>query len=313
MIRMICFVCIVSLTALTGCASRAPHSAVYSSGLLSPVHKMKPVVAVTEFENRSGFSGQWQIGQGMAELLNAALLDSGKAIVLERIDLDDVVQELDRQGQALFREEGKVPRGRLKNAQYLIRGVITDFTVTGDASGWFSHSSGSAGAGGSRARVAVALKVYDVYSGEVLAVVKTDGYASSGWFRGSVNYLDVAFGGDYFFRTPLGEATDDAIAKAATRILRSIPEREWEPRIADVIGNVPYLNGGLNVGMQNGLIFLVREAARPVTDPATGNVIDHVPGQVIGRVRILEADETSSTLQVLQGRATRGDYLELIE
>jgi len=186
---------------------------------------MKPVIAVTEFENRSGFSGQWQIGQGMAELLNAALLDSGRAIVLERIDLDDVMQELDRQENDLFRKEGKVPRGRLKNAEYLIRGVITDFTVTDDASGWFSHATGAGGVGRSKARVAVALKVYDVYGGEVLSVVKSDGYASAGWFSGAINYMNVAFGGDYFFRTPLGEATDDTISKAAIRILRQLPQK----------------------------------------------------------------------------------------
>jgi len=274
---------------------------------------MKPVIAVTEFENRSGYSGQWQIGQGMAELLNAALIDSGKAIVLERIDLDDVMEELNRQDNNLFREEGRVARGRLKNAQYFIRGVITDFTVTGDASGWFHHAAGSAGAGRSKARVAVALKVYDVYGGEVLSVVKSDGYATAGWFSGGVNYMNIAFGGDYFFQTPLGEATDDAITKAARKILRNLPEREWEPRIADVIHEVPYLNGGDNVGMVFGQAFYVREAARPVMDPSTGNVIDHVPGKAIGRVRIVEVGENSSKLQLLNGRASRGDYLERVE
>jgi curli biogenesis system outer membrane secretion channel CsgG len=274
---------------------------------------MKPVVAVTEFENRSGFSGQWQIGSGMAELLNAALIDSDRAIVLERMDLNDVVEELDRQGNGLFREEGKVARGRLKNAQYLIRGVITDFTVTGDASGWFTHPGGSASAGRSRARVAIALKVYDVHGGEVLDVVKADGYAASGFFGGSVNYRNVAFGGDYYFKTPLGAATEEAIAKAAGRILRKLPQAPWTPRIADIISGVPYSNGGLNVGLVQDQMFYVRETARPITDPSTGNVISHIPGAVIGRVRVMALDETTATLQLLDGRANRGDYLEPIQ
>ena len=62
--------------------------------------------------------------------------------------------EIARQGQDLFRPEGRVERGRLMNAQYLIRGAVTDFTVVGDMSGWFGvENKGSLRGRSQRARV----------------------------------------------------------------------------------------------------------------------------------------------------------------
>lgn len=50
-------------------------------------------------------------------------------------------------------------KGRLKNAQYLIRGAVTDFTVVGDVSGWFGVQDKATIRGrGERARVALVIQ-----------------------------------------------------------------------------------------------------------------------------------------------------------
>ena len=273
----------------------------------------KPIVAVTEFDNRAGFQGQWKLGEGMAELLTASLLDKDKLVVLERRRIGDVVDELDRQGQALFRKEGRVERGRLMNAQYLIRGVVTDFTVTQETSGWIRWASFGLFGGGSKARVALNVYVVDVGSGKVVSSVKTAGTATSGGGGGRVDYKDVSFGGDSFFRTPLGRATEEAIDEAVDAILEVLPGRPWEPLVADVQGRQVILNGGQNVHLQPGAQFLVREAAREVTDPATGNVIEQIAGRVLGRVQVDNVLETSAHGVLLEGAAQRGDRLEPVE
>lgn len=298
---------------LGGCATSDRQSDVYSVGLFSSTAKMKPVVAVMDFENKSGFSGQWNLGDGMAELLNAELLDSSRVIVLERQNLRDVTDEINLQDSDLFRPEGRVERGRLKNAQYLIRGTVTDFTVTDDASGWFSVDSLKLRAGSSRARVAIAVRVYDVESGEVISTVKADSEASTGGFGGSVKYNSVAFGGDSYFRTPLGRATEQAIEKAVKRILVDLPAREWEPRIAEIREQTAFINGGTKVGIKPGQIYIIREAGRPITDPATGNVLDMVPGAILGKLVVTAVTKNSSQATISEGRAERGDYLEKLK
>ncbi len=273
---------------------------------------IKPTIAVTDFENKASFNGQWNLGQGMAELLTAELVDSERVVVLERQHLDDVVGEIVRQGRDLFRQEGRVERGRLKNAQYLVRGVVTDFTVTGDSSGWFSNSSFGIRGRGQRARVAIAVQVSDVASGEVISSAKTDASVSSGGFGGTANYKGVSFGGDAFFRTPLGRATEKAIARAVSQILHDLPVAQWQGRVAEVSGNTAIINGGRNARLKVGEKFAVREAPREVTDPVTGNTIETVPGRVIGQIQIREVNDESSHAVLLQGVARRGDCLEAL-
>jgi len=302
------------MTLLVGCVSTTNRqSEIYSTGLFNKKPHMKSVVAVMALENKSGFSGKWNLGEGVADLINAELLDSSKVIVLERQNLNDVVGELAWQGNNLFRPEGRVEKGRLKNAEFLIRGVITDFTVTGDSSGWFSTDAASLKAGSSKARVAIAVKLYEVGSGEVISVVKADAKSSAGMFGARINYKSVAFGGDSYFRTPLGKATEKAIARAVKQILEDLPVRDWQPRVAEVAADMIYINGGQNVRLKPGSTFLVRESARPITDPSTGNVIDLIPGKAIGRLEVMAVGESTSQARITAGHATRGDYLEAVE
>jgi len=100
------------------------------------------------------------------------LLDADRVIVLERKDLKDVLNEIVLQGRDLFRKEGKADRGRLKNAKYLVRGSVTDFTETNEYSGWFGISWLKVFGHGSQARVAIHIKVSDVESGEIVSSVK---------------------------------------------------------------------------------------------------------------------------------------------
>ncbi len=305
-----CIPFLLGLMLLSGCVAPGSRS---GGGFFSRTDDaLKPVVAVVDFENKASFSGQWKLGSGMADLLVNQLVDSERVVVLERQHLGDVVGEIVRQGQDLFREEGRVQRGRLKNAQYLIRGTVTDFTVTGDTSGWFGTEKASIRGRGQRARVSLTVKVSDVASGEVLTSVKTEGTASSWGLGSSINYKGVSFGGDAFFRTPLGKATDGALKRAVKKILHDLPMVAWQPRVAEVLDGMVIVNGGEGVGVRTGDEFVVRGGPRDVTDPVTGNVIDVIPGKVVGRVRVKEVKESASYAEVLEGTAQRGGVLERV-
>ena len=295
----------------SGCRSLSHQHGIDPLSYSKKVPTLKPVVAVAEFENKASFSGQWNLGEGMADLLITRLMDSDKVVVLERQKLNDVVDEIMRQGQELFRKEGRVEKGRLKNAQYLIHGVITDFTVTRDSSGWFGFSSAAARGSRSRARVAMNLKISDVASGEILGSVETEGEVSAGGFGGQVNYKNVSFGGDSFFRTPLGRATEKAIDRAVRKVLRDVPLQFWYPRVAEVVSaSEVVINGGKNVRLRLGDEFTVREPSKDVTDPMTGNVIEKMPGRIIGKLRVTTLYDLSAHAALVMGRANRGDYLE---
>ncbi|MFH0953318.1 MAG: CsgG/HfaB family protein [Verrucomicrobiota bacterium] len=279
----------------------------------SPYHSgrvMKPVVAVTDFENLSSFPGQWNLGRGMADLLVAQLLETERVVVLERKHLDEVVGEILRQGQDLFRREGRVEKGRLKNAKYLVRGTVTDFTETAETSGWFGIRWLRLFGRGARSRVAITVHVSDVETGEIVSSVKAAKSVSAGGVGASARYKDLAFGGDAFFRTPLGKATEAAIKSAVAQIFRDLPVAYWQGRVAEAGPDDVVINGGKNVRIREGDVFRVREEGRDITDPATGNVIERVPGKVVGKIRITEVNAASAHAVLVDGAAQRGEYLE---
>ena len=49
-----------------------------------------------------------------------------------------------------------------------------------------------------------------------------------------------------------------------------------------------------------------------ITDPATGNVIDVVPGDVTGKIRVTRVGPLAATAEILEGNAERGQGLELV-
>ena len=97
--------------------------------------------------------------------------------------------------------------------------------------------------------------------------------------------------------------------KAVYRILQSLPTKRWNAQVADVQGNQVIINGGQNVGLERGTIFLVHGAERHITDPATGNIIETIPGPIVGRIEVAEVKPTSARAVLFEGEALRGDRL----
>jgi curli biogenesis system outer membrane secretion channel CsgG len=292
----------------SGCVSYRSH--VGRGVKMQNAELLYPVVAVQEFENRANFNGQWNLGSGFADLLVTRLLQSKEAVVLERKHLRDVTGEINRQQHSSFRQEGRADYGRLKNTEYLIRGTITDFTVTGDVTGWFSAPAAKGRARSSSARVALNVKIVDVETGDIIASVEESGSATAGMFGGAVNYKGVAFGGRSYFRTPLGKATHSAMRKAVNQILKALPRKKWQARVADVLeGNIIIINGGANVNLKPGERFEIRGPEKTITDPVTGNIIRRLPGQRNGEIEVTEIFDQSANARIIEGTTTRGDLL----
>jgi len=271
-------------------------------------------VAVASFENRTGFEGQWKLGPGMADLLVAELVASRNYVVLERVQLNTVVDEISRQRHRLFRTEGRVDEGRLDNVQYLIRGVITDFSQTGGGTLWMGIRRLFIGAGGYTARVGLTLTIVDVETGTIVDSVQSSGRARAGEAYAQADYKGVQFGGTAFFRTPLGQATSDAIRQGLREITRRMPRQRWRPMLADVQGTRVIVNGGRNRGLRVGQHYQVRARGVPITDPLTGDVLDLVPGPVVGVIEITEVRDLLAVGERISGHVLeRGQILERIK
>lgn len=297
---------LIALLSLTSCNTTLINS---TAPLSAELHA--PVVAVTSFENRAGFEGQWKLGDGMADLLVSELVLSRNFIVVERQHFEKISGEIQRQQSPLFRPEGKTSMGRMKNAQYLIRGVINDFSQSGGASLNFSFLRSLFLLGRSHtARVSLTLTLVDVETGQILSSVQSTGLVRTREAFAEATYKGVTFGGEIFFATPLGKATARAIEGGVNQIVRDMPKNPWRPMISCVREGTILVNGGKDRGFREGAEYVARGPAEPVTDPATGDILTFVPGPRIGLLRIVQVDAKVSYAKISQGQGfNRGQWL----
>ena len=294
---------VLALLVATGCSVTPEYPP-------RPEGTVKPVIAVTSFDNRSGFSGQWKLGDGMSDLLVSELVASDHFTVVERRDLRKVIGELNLQKDKMFRSEGKARKGNLLNSRYLIRGVIQDFSQLSGKSFFVGSRDALFGGSSSQARVAMTLTVIDVESGQIINSVPAAGVAKAREAYTEGRYKNIAFGGDAYFRTPLGEATRSAIREGVIGVIESLPVNYWRPMIAAVQGDTIILNGGESRGFEVGMEIIVREKGMPVTDPATGELLTIQRGNIIGKIRVDEVnDSVSLATAVTPAKYARGHLL----
>ena len=305
--RAVMVVLLLALAGMVGGCAMTNWLCVYPR---LPSGAVKRVVAVSSFENRSGFDGQWQLGSGMADLLVSELVRSENFDVVERQHFETVVGEIHRQQNGLFRPEGKTTPGRMKSAQYLIRGVINDFSQTGGGSLAVALRTLLFMGRGYNARVALTLTIVDIETGQIISSVQSIGVVRAREAFAQGTYKGVTFGGDIFFKTPLGQATQEAIESGVSQVIREMPRNTWRPMIAAVRGGTIILNGGRSRGFREGAVYIVRAPAEPVTDPTTGDVLSFLPGSQIGSLRISRVDDTIAFAEAVQGaRFERGQWL----
>ncbi len=213
----------------------------------------KPRVAVYGFEIKasSGFwhDAKWDVGTGMAEMLSDVLVNTGKFDVVERINLNDITTEQDLvTGGRVSRATG-AKTGRMKGAEYIIRGTITEFTYKesgGDLG--FTIKGFKLGGKISEAHIGGIIRIFDATTGEIYASKRFEKKVPASGL--TIGYYNKGIGGSIggFKKTPLGKATHLAIADMADYISEKIPS---EPKAAKVVDQrCPKCGTEITPGMQ---------------------------------------------------------------
>lgn len=272
-----------------------------SSGKVEKASRfVKPTVAIESFENRAPFPLRWDLGDGMADVLSAELTDSRRVKIVSRIDLNSVLDELELQQDPAFREQGRATPGQLRNAQYLVRGTVVDFTHTAGGGFHFMRGLMRGRTTGYVALVTIALSVIEVETREVYTAT-FEGRAWAASIEIGSEYSGVGFGGKAFFKKPLGKATREAINDAVGWLVEQVASSEWIPLIARIDGDLIYVNGGADRGLAPGEDLVVVEPGSPIIDPATGDVLGNTKERIAGRLRVVEIADRYAVAEILQG------------
>lgn len=238
------FITIAAFLAVT-----AASSGVAAQDISGATQTQKPTVAVRDFEYgsvRSWWEGTWDIGKGISDMLTDRLLESGNVRLVERKQLDAVIDEQDlaASGRVNPQTSSNAATGRIVSARYLITGSVTqfggeakDFNVGGIAGSLGSVfgrraflALGAISTKKTTAHVELTTRVIDSTTGEILLAVKSAGESRRkdlllgglGATNNSVHGGAVGIGSSEFRQTILGEATEAAVADAATKLLAAL-------------------------------------------------------------------------------------------
>jgi len=135
--------------------------------------------------------------------------------------------------------------------------------------------------------VAMDLRLIDASTGQVLQSHRVEGKSSTSGLSLGLDNRWASIGGEHFNKTPLGQATRQALTEAVRLIsgsLAALPsERIPEWRVVEVLENQIYVNAGEGAGLKIGERLRVVSVARELVDPDTQAVlgtVEHATGEV---------------------------------
>jgi len=237
---------------------------------------LKYSIMVAKFDNRSNWSGQWNLADTFGAVLTDSLQQTGKFIVVAEKDMrSEAMAEQD------FAESGrtaggkKAPvKGQMTPAQLLVKGEITHFQASTTGGGGGVRIGGfKIGGGTDSAEINAVIYVVDSTTGQVMASKKVIGQASRTGL--DVGFSDRNWGADLggFKKTNVGKAVEQAIDEAVAFISTQIERIPWEGTVVMVKDEKVYINRGSREGVTPGQSFVIGSAEQ-LRDPDTGELLD---------------------------------------
>ena len=244
--------------------------AIATSAFAQGEKTIKRKVAIGRFTNET------QYGKGMfydrdndpmqkqaTDFLMAKLSQSGKFILLERTDLDALVQE---KGDGM----SKI------NADYLIVGSITKYgrKTEGQQKVFSSTKTQTVEAG-------VSIRIVDAATSLVIYSEEAEGFAET------TTKETLGIGGEAGFDATLSDkAISAAISQLVENIIKKCTDQPWKSYILAVEDGSYIISGGTSQGLVPGDVFNVYAKGKTVKNPQSGVDVE-LPGKKIGTVTVV--------------------------
>ncbi len=263
---------------------------------------LKHAIGVKDFSNEAGWSGSWDVGDNLTTLLESALFDSGRFVVVQREKLKDVIAEQDLAASGRTAGAKKVAQtGKIRSAKYLASGAITEVTENQSGGGGGINIKGfSIGGGKSEAQVTCIVTLTDTTTSEIVAKERVVGKAGNTSLK--LGYSG-SIGGDLggVKKTPLGQAAQDVINQAVAFIAKKMEVFPFEGVVVKVTdkGQV-IINRGSEFGVEVGQELVMVEAGEELLDPDSGEILGQEEGETIGKIKVAKVSEKISYADVVE-------------
>lgn len=265
---------------------------------------LKHAIGCKNFTNEAGWHGQWKIGDNLTIMLESALADTGRFVLVERQMLKDVIAEQDLAAGGRTARAGQVAKtGMIRPARYLATGAVTEVSESqSGGSGGIRIGGVRVGGGRSEAQIALIVKLVDTTTGEIVAKERVVGKAGRTNVNLGISVRGVSTDLGGFTKTPLGQAAQDCINQAAAFIAKKMEEFPFEGSVVKVNDDGKIIiNRGEQFGVQTGQELLLTTPGEVLMDPDTGEVLEREQGKTIGRIRVARVSEKVSYCEPIEG------------
>lgn len=177
----------------------------------------RPRLGVLRFTNDTN-AGWWRasVGRDLQDMLISELASTKSFQVLERKEIDAVLDEQNLGASGRVDKETKAKIGKLKGANYLVAATVSAYEEnTSGTGGGFGIAGFSIGGKKEKAYMAVDLKVIDTTTGEIADARTVEASSSSGGLSLGGHVGAFSGGLSQYAKTPTGKAIRACIIEIA--------------------------------------------------------------------------------------------------
>jgi len=259
-------------------------------------------IQVVKFENRAGWSGRWDLGDGWGAVLTDKLQQSGDFIVIAESDMRGAaMDEQDFAASGRTAGGNKAPQtGQMTPAQMLVKGVITAFDDgTGGGGGGVRVGRFRVGGKAKKSKISGTVYVVDSTTGAVSASKNFEATISSKGL--SVGYYEGGFGADLggFKKTAAGKVMNEAAEDVVQFLTSQLGGIAWTGTVIRGGDSNIIINRGEREGVYVGQTFRIGKAEE-IRDPDTGELLDSDFVET-GRIEVTRVKEKLAYCKKLSG------------
>lgn len=236
---------------------------------------IKRKVAIGRFSNETQYAKgifydkeNDPMGKQALDILSAKLAASNKFLLLERSNMDQLMQECQKNGSGNLSSIG---------ADYLIIGSITQYgrKSTGKSS-VFSNTKTQT------VEAVVSIRLVDVSNGLIIYSDEAKGEAEV------TSKTTMGLGGEAGYDATLSDkAISEAIGQLVNNIISKCSDGQWKTFFLSYDNEAVLIAGGKSQNVAKGDVFDVMTKGKSVKNPQTG-VLIQLPGKKVGSVTVLD-------------------------
>lgn len=271
---------------------------------------VKHAIGVNDFTNEAQYHRWSELGGNLKFMLESALSESGRFVMVERMNLGTVIAEQDLQKSGRAAEAKSVAEtGKLRSAKYVATGAVTEISEsTSGETGGFGIRGIRIGGSSAKSNLVLMVKLIDTTSGEIVASKRIRGEAGKSSLNIAVMRSEGAGNLGSFAKTPLGEAAQDCINEAVKFIAESMQKTRIEASVVAVTKDEAVVSMGENYGIETGQKLVVQKDGEVLKDPDTGAILDRLEGEITGLLEVTRVREKTAYAKVIEGTMpVRGD------